>query len=256
MLYIITMSDSFKQAIGRAYLIFLFLNLFVLYWISSWSSDDVFIKIGGIAVILIHPIFFLVPIILFYLTVQNISLATALVLFPFFWTGFEYFHNIGQLAFPWIELGNTETYNLSRIQYIDYTGVHGTTFLICLITVIIFYLIYKLNRRQLVLNSIEAIASIAAIILLILFPNFYSSGYLSREDTKRFTDYSSNAPNNVKAAVVQTNIDPWRKWSAPVPELDDSIIKKLEEAAKLNPDLIVLHETAVPFYFFSEYYTE
>jgi apolipoprotein N-acyltransferase len=254
MLYIIVNSVSFKQAIRRAYLIFLFFNLFALYWISSWSSNDIFIKIGGIAVILIHPIFFLVPIILFWLTLRNISLATGLFFFPFFWTGFEYFHNVGQLAFPWIELGNTETYNTGRVQYIDYTGLHGITFLICIIIVIIFYLAYKINTREWSMKSRESIVCASVIILLILIPNLYSSIYLNSEGIKRFTDYTSNSQKTLKAAIIQTNIDPWKKWSAPVPEIDDSLIKKLEAAVKLNPELIVLHETAVPFYFFSEYY--
>lgn len=256
LLFLITTSETYKGAMRRAYVTMLFFNLFTLYWISSWSSDDKFIKIGGIAVILVHPIFFLVPIIFYYLTYRNINLGTALILFPFFWTGFEYFHNLGQLAFPWIELGNSETYNLQRIQYIDYTGVHGITFLICSATSIIFYLIYKLNNREWAWFSSKSIIGLTGIVILIILPNAYSNIYLSNPKHKEYTDYARDTSNNIKAAVIQTNIDPWKKWTSNIQELVDSFIKKLEEAEKDKPDIIVLHETAAPYYFFSEYYAK
>ncbi len=203
-----------------------------------------------------YPPAVLVPVILYYLTLRNINLGAALLLFPFFWTGFEYFHNIGQLAFPWIELGNTETYNLNRIQYIDYTGVHGVTFLICVIVSALYYLIHKLLAKKWTVISTSTVVSIIVIIILIMLPNVYSSIYPGKEDIRRYTDISGNTSDVVRAAVVQTNVDPWKKWGSNIPQLMDTYIQKFEDAAKTNPDIIVVHETATPFYFFSDYYIE
>jgi len=250
MLFLITDSASWKQALRRSYLIFFFFNAFTLYWISSWGSDDIFIKLGGIGVILIHPLFFLIPALLYYTTYRNINLTTAVILFPFYWTGFEYMRNLSQLAFPWIELGNTETYNLHRIQYIEYTGVHGITFLICVISATLFLMIHNFRAGKWGIRSRGLIVCLVSVVLLIILPNVYSALYLAAHVS------ASVGSKVVKASIIQTNVDAWKKWSSGIPQLMDSYIEMMEKADKENPDLIVLHETAIPFYFFSEYYTE
>ncbi|MFI5211730.1 MAG: hypothetical protein ACHQIH_02520, partial [Ignavibacteria bacterium] len=144
LLYLIFDSGRARQVFGRAYLAILIFNEITVYWISGWHSDDIFLKIGGVATVLVHPLFFMIPVLILFgisrIRKDESGKQLALILFPFIWVGFEFFHNQWQLTFPWLELGNSETYNLNRIQYIEYTGVHGVSFLICIVSAILYFL--------------------------------------------------------------------------------------------------------------------
>jgi apolipoprotein N-acyltransferase len=226
-------------------------NAITLYWVGGWSSDDIFLKIGGVATVLIHPLFFLIPLLLICFVAKVTKPQIALIAFPFLWTGFEYAHNEGQLAFPWIELGNTETYNLDRIQYIDYTGVHGITFLICVISVLLYYLAYNISIKKWAMWSKKSVSFTAIIIILIIAPNIYSHFYMNNNFDRYFS--TSDSSKIIRATIIQPNVDPFKKWSGNRNELVDSYIYRLNESITSKPDLIVLHETAVPYYFLEDY---
>jgi len=257
LIHLMLSAERFRQALGRAYLIILFFNIITLYWIGGWHSNDTFLKLGGVFTVLIHPLFFLVPLLIFYGIKKLRKPSIALILFPFIWTGFEYSHNLGELAFPWIELGNTETYNINRIQYAEWFGVHGITFLICVISVLLYYILFKLLTKKWELFSKPVIINFSIIVLLIILPNIYSYNYLV--NTANYDKYFSSEDSSkiIKTAIVQPNVDPYEKWETGIrEELVDSYVKKLNEALLLNPDLIVLNETAVSYYFLEDYNRE
>jgi apolipoprotein N-acyltransferase len=251
LLHLIFTSDKFRQVFRRGYFTMLVFNAIALYWIAGWSSNDFFLKAGGIATVIVHPLFFLIPIFTTYFVQRNFNIKTALFLFPLIWTGFEYSHNLGQLAYPWIELGNTETYNLNRIQYAEYFGVHGITFVICVISVIIYFLIYNISLKKWRLSSAKAIISYSVLLILIIGPNIYSYYYLKNSaHTSKYFE-TTDSTKIIKTAVIQANVDPFDKWK--LSRKDDVIdlsISLLNEAVNSSPDLLVLHETAVPYYFF------
>lgn len=248
-------STRLRQAFGRGYITMLVFNAITLYWIGGWSSNDIFLKLGGIAVVLVHPLFFLVPLLIFYGIKKYANPVISFILFPFIWTGFEYSHNLGELAFPWIELGNTETYNLHRIQYAQLVGVHGITFLICLISVILFYILYSLITGKIKLFSKTVFVSFAVIVMLIIFPNIYSYNYLLNNANYDKYFVTEDSSKIIRTAIIQPNVDPFKKWEGNRDSLVDTYISKLNESLTLNPDLIVLHETSVPYYFLEDYYT-
>ena len=41
---------------------------------------------------------------------------------PFLWVAFEYFNSLGDMGFPWVVLGNSQTVYLWLIQYAEVTG--------------------------------------------------------------------------------------------------------------------------------------
>ncbi|MGA2669160.1 MAG: apolipoprotein N-acyltransferase [Ignavibacteria bacterium] len=251
LLHLIFTSDKFWWVFHRGYFTMLVFNALTLYWIAGWSSDDFFLKFGGVATVIIHPLFFLVPILIIYFVQKYFTLKTALILFPLIWTGFEYSHNIGQLAYPWIELGNTETYNLNRIQYAEYIGVHGITFVICVISVILYFLIYNFSLKKWATASKKAVICYIVLLILIIGPNVYSYYYLKNtaHTSKYYT--STDSTKIIKTTMIQANVDPFDKWK--LSKKDDIIslyISLLNDALMPSPDLIVMHETAVPYYFF------
>jgi apolipoprotein N-acyltransferase len=256
LLYLILSSEKLKQVFRRGYFTILVFNIVTVYWVSGWQSNDIFLKLGGIATMLVHPLFFMLPVFLTYFVYKMFGRNTALILFPFLWVGYEYFDNLWQFAFPWIELGNTETYNLNRIQYIEYTGVHGISFLICVISTILYFVIFNIASGKWKKASIKTACSFIIIVMLIIFPNIYSGRILG--DNNIYNKYYSfpDSTKIIKSCIVQPNIDPFEKWkkqNSP-DSLVDSYITRLNDALRFNPQLIVLHETSTPYYFFEEYY--
>lgn len=228
-------------------------NAIALYWIGGWESNDIFLKLGGVLTVLVHPFFFLIPILLTYLISKSAGKTYALILFPLLWTGFEYWHNLTEFAFPWIEIGNTEVYNLNRIQYAEFIGVHGITFIACIISVLIYLLVSKIYKHEWRINSRNCVISITALIILIITPNIVSSIILkSHSDNLYFNNPDST--KNIRTSIIQPNVDPFKKWAS---ENKDAIVTKyiegLNAGLKYKPDLLVLHETAAPYYFLEDY---
>ncbi len=256
LLYLILDSVKWKEAFRRGYLLLLVFNIIAVYWVAGWSGNDIFLKIGGIATMLVHPVFMLIPVMLTYFIFKSFGKNAALILFPFIWVGYEYFDNVWQFAFPWLELGNSETYNLNRIQYIEYTGVHGITFLICIISVLIYWTISNIALKKWKMASAKTAISFILIIIFILLPNIYSSRKLNEKGIYNKYNSASDSTKIIKTCIVQPNIDPLEKWKKEKnpDSLVDSYIARLNDALKFNPQLIVLHETATPYYFFEPYY--
>ncbi len=253
------MSDSLKQAFLRTYTIFLIASVVAISWISlsgMQEGADTFLIAAGAFVIIVYPLFFVPPLILFFLIKRNLHpkySAISLISIPFLWTGFEYIFSLSQISFPWLFAGYTQTYNLEKIQYIDYTGIFGTSFWICLISVLLFYLFYNLNKKREELITLKNIMLTLAIIILYFLPDLYTYGYNFKN---KFTDYNSDG--TVKVGIIQPNINPWKKWGGKQMDLILGYKKLISELYSANPDvkLIVLPETALPYYFREEIFED
>jgi len=203
------------------------------------------------ATVLLHPVFMILPVLFVYGIYKTFNKKTALFSFPFIWVGFEYFDNAWQFSFPWLELGNTETYNLHRIQHIEFIGVHGLTFIICLVTVLVYFTAQRIYNKQWKLVGAKTFSLMILVLILLLFPNFYSSGRLSGDNDKYY--YTDDSSKIIKTCIVQTNTDPYVKWGGGQDSLIDSYITKLNGSLKYDADLTLLHETAPPYYFLEDY---
>lgn len=251
LLYLVISSGRLRQAFGRTYLTILIFNEITLYWISGWHSDDTFLKIGGVATVIVHSLFMLIPLMVTY-GVSRINKEAAIFSFPFIWVGYEYLDNIWQFAFPWLELGNTETYNLTRIQIAEITGVHGLSFMICAVSVLLYYTYYRIFSKSWKPSSPKAVLMLIAALIIFLLPNFYGSYRLNSVDNTGYYDLSDTS-KVVNTAVVQTNTDPFKKWGGDHNHLLDTYISSLNEGLKFSPDMLILHETSTPYYFLDDY---
>ena len=251
-LYLILTSSRLRQAFGRGYLALVIFNEITLYWISGWHSDDTFLKLGGLATVFLHPVFLMIPALAVYGIKKAFNKYIAIVLFPLIWVGFEYFHNQWQFTFPWLELGNSESYNINRIQYAELIGVHGISFLICIVTVLIYFIIERLYNTKWKLISVKTITVSIIIFILLLFPNYYSSTRLNEASNEKY--FSNSDPSKiVSSCIVQANTDPYKKWGGNQDSLILSYFDILNKGLSSNPDLMLLHETAPPYYFFEDY---
>lgn len=221
-------------------------------WISLsgfGKNADSFLILAGLFVLLVYPLFFVIPVLVFYFIRKNSIHCESklyLFLFPVVWTAFEYLLSLGQISFPWLFAGNSQSYNLEKIQFAEYTGVFGISFWICTISVLLFIIFKKLTDNITELKSLRTISLIILLIFTYLAPDIYS--YFS----KAGLNYSQNKfGNEISVGIVQPNIDPWIKWGGKQSELIDSYVNDVRNIydSDKNIDLIILPETALPYYF-------
>ena len=147
-------------------------------------------------------------IVLSYLAVRkNFGLSAGLFALPFIWVTFEWLYALGQFAFPWLTLGNTQTYQLGNIQFAEITGVYGISFWLVVLNVLFFSLLDECGCRAKGKAAVESehrlVAAIIAVVYLL--PGLYSL-------TVDETTISSPAMPPLRVGIVQPNIDPWSKW--------------------------------------------
>jgi len=120
------------------------------------------------------------------------------LLFPFLiiWMGYEHFHEIWDLAWPWLNLGNALATAPKLIQWVEYTGIRGGTLWIILTNFAIFKMVDTYRKRG--LRSIIPMGVVTVLLAIIpvlisyqIFNNFREEG------------------ETVTVALVQPNLDPY-----------------------------------------------
>ena len=252
LIFMIFKSENYKQLFVRSYTAFLVFELIAGSWIalSGIKEDaDKFLILAGILVMIIQPLFFLVPVFVFYFFRKNVLKnkydILKLFAFPFIWTACEFIFSFGDLSFPWYHAGNAFSHQLYKIQFIEITGIYGLSLWVMLICTLlfIFYLSFtEQNRKK------SAVSGIVLIVLFIL-PGIYT--HLSEKT--RFSEYYGFEKINI--GVIQPNIDPWLKWGGIKDTLINDYVKDIIKIhhADPKPDLVVFPETAVPFYLLFSY---
>ena len=112
-------------------------------------------------------------------------------------------------------------------------------------------MISKIYNQQWKVSSIKAIASYVILLIFILFPNFYSSYRLNSIDNTHYYNLKDSS-KVVNTCIVQTNTDPFKKWGGEHDQILNTYLDGLHDGLKFNPDMLVLHETAPPFYFLED----
>lgn len=239
-LFAIDKAENYREAFKLSYVSFLLFNVVVIYWVGGWTKEtDPFMMIGGIALILGHPLFFAVPI-LFYQFVRKKFGKNSIFLFPFIYLSFEHLHSITEVAFPWLTVGYSQSYNLADIQFTSFTGLFGLSLQILLVNSLIAYAMMSwIENRKARRTQITATLSMA--LVLIIVPEVYGLIVLNAAKNAHYS-------RTLKIAVVQPNIDPYAKWSGSASEILQTYENETYHLANQNPELVVWPETAIPFY--------
>jgi len=147
---------------------------------------------------------------------------------PFLWVGFEYFNSLGDMGFPWVVLGNSQTAYLWLIQYAEVTGVYGVSFWIVLVNLSVLMLWRNRARRR-----------VWAVALAALFTGPAANGYLALKN-----DPDEHA---VPVGVVQPDMPPVAKEYRGFDYNFGKLKPMTAEAAGLGARLVVWPETAVGY---------
>ncbi|HCA43843.1 MAG TPA: apolipoprotein N-acyltransferase [Bacteroidetes bacterium] len=249
---IIINCNSYLQVFRISFLIFLFSGLTAISWIALSGfreGADWFIIVGGVFTILFHTIFYIIPSLIFYFIYKHTKdfkfKYVFLITFPFVWVGFEYLQTLGQINFPWLIIAYTQTYNIDKIQFADITGMFGVSFWICIISCLLYLIIRLIREEKINLKSPLLFILIFITLIVYLLPSFYK-----------------HAPENenregLKLGIIQPNINPWKKWGSKYKELNLDYINQYKEITKdTSVKLVIMPETAFPFYFRYDFYNE
>jgi len=174
-----------------AYLVGFLWIVGILYWIG-WAT-----VVGFIGILIIWPLYFS-----FFAIVQSWLWKNwgekALFFAPFIWTGIEICTSLGVLAFPWISMAYTQTYQPVFLQFTSITGMYGATFLLILLNVLFYFIIVK--RRQKKIATLIFIVALLFIFLPLVYGKILFSKYKQPDE-------------KISLSLVQGNIDPYKKWT-------------------------------------------
>jgi apolipoprotein N-acyltransferase len=201
-------ATTWRTFLKWSYLSLVIFSALSSWWIGSWQAKtDPFLMISCVMLILVHPLFFMAPLVAYRWVRMRRGLFFALAFLPFLWCGGEYLHALTDASYPWLTLGNTQTYNLYYIQFIEFTGVWGVSFLLlvqnCVLTAMVFALgLESRDQSRLIRVGMTLLA-------LTLVPPFLYGFY-----TLEGRQYEPLAPNQqLTVTVIQPNVDPWDKWN-------------------------------------------
>jgi apolipoprotein N-acyltransferase len=228
-----------------SYATFFVVNLITLYWTGGFThGKDPYLMAAGASLLLAHPLFFYLPVAGWILLRKHFGRTYALCLFPFLWVAFEYLHSMADISFPWLTLGNTQTYDLPAVQMASLTGVYGITFWLLWLNVLLYLFLSRLRSGSWKLRSLRSALFLGLCAAVYLLPRVYGASVLSGP---RHAGLDS-----IRVGVVQPNVDPFEKWGLN-PERQVQVLQDLTDAvADQKPDLILWPETAVPFYLLDE----
>jgi apolipoprotein N-acyltransferase len=263
LLHLIDNSKNYKELIKRVYFSVVFFELVATSWIAlsgMRESADRFLILGGVFVIFFHPVYLLIPSVVYFFVSKNIKIKNFqnlnLIFFPFIWITFEYLQTLTEVTFPWLFAGNAFTTILEKIQYIDYTGIYGVSFWVCVLSTLVYYLYKNLkNSSGTIFTKMKKTKNIAlCVIILIIYilPNIYTK--MSSPENK----YLNSTDEKISIGIIQPNIDAWVKWGANQKDVINKYSEMIKEisAKKQDIKMIVLPETAVPFYLLYSSYND
>ncbi|MEW5993394.1 MAG: apolipoprotein N-acyltransferase, partial [Candidatus Zixiibacteriota bacterium] len=215
-----------RSAFNAAYLFSFLFNLFSLYWVALVTPP------GMISAVVIVA-FYYTAILMAFHRLYRIRPLIGFILLPFLWVGMEYFRTLSEFAFPWSDLGYTQSYYLYILQIVSIISVHGLSFLIVTVNVLVRQVFRKTLEPERRLTC--ALVSIAIVGLLLgygwaVMPRFPLDG-----------DY--------RVALLQGSVPLKVKWADGNEEhslrLYDSLARSLADD---SVQLYVWPETSAPCY--------
>ena len=242
--------EEMGTSLRYSYLTFVVFHIITLNWTGGYAHmHDGYMMIAGAVEMLVHPLFYFLPAAGYVLARKYLGNGAALVALPFLWVGYEYSHTLSEWSFPWLTIGNSQTYNLPGIQFISITGVLGLSFWIVVINVLAFILYSELAQGRWSPVSRKSVLLAAGIIAVYLLPSIGGGIVLSQAP-------ASLTGKTITVGMVQANLDPWEKWTHSgfqTIDLHLSLTRRLlSDPTKPRPDMILWPETAIPYYLLTQ----
>jgi len=228
------------------YVALLVFHLITLNWTGDYvEANDVYMMIAGAVTMIVHPLFYFLPLGGYVIIRRHLGEPVALTALPFLWVGYEYSHSLTEWSFPWLTIGNSQSYDIGRIQFIEWTGVLGVSFWVIVLNVLVYLLVRALLERRSVRSRSVMLPSVLLVVLA-LVPSLHGWMVLQGEQEKDVRERES-----IAVGIIQANVDPWDKWKVSGYATVDLYMRMtralIESTALSKPDLVLWPETAFPF---------
>lgn len=214
------------------------------WWVMSWQREtDPYLMVAGAVLWLVHPLF-LMPALAVYavLRKRNMTLPTALVVMAALMVGVEWLHSLGDLSYPWLALGYTQLRSSALAQIADLTGVWGVSLIVVALNAVVYgWMRQTMSRHAAHVTPVRGALQLGGWMLAVIAPPLLYGVF-------RLIEYSPHDSKPSRIAVVQPNINPWRKWAyADVQPMLEQHIALQDSVRRTTPlDLVLWSETALP----------
>ena len=222
-----------REAFNAAYFFGFCFTFFSLYWLWMVTPPGMF------ATVVILGFYYTFVLMLFN-KLHRIKPIFGWVAAPFLWVGLEYFRTLGQIAFPWSDLGYTQSYYLVILQIVSIISVHGLSLLIVAVNVLIAQVLRtELKPERRLTAGLLAIATVLALVAYgwIVMPKYPK-------------------PGKMPVALLQGSIPMDLKWGVDTENYSFHVYDSLAQSVRDSDAILyVWPETAAPSYLSqSEYY--
>lgn len=247
LLIALTRAARLRSALMLTYVSMLVFHVITLSWTGGYvHGNDPYMMIAGALTMVFHPLFYLLPLGVYHGVRKKLGGSAALLALPFLWVGYEYSHSLSEWSFPWLTIGNSQSYDLARIQFISFTGIWGLSLWIIVINVMAYLLYDVIARRPEVFRPRRALGLASLLAVLYLIPSAVGTYVLS---TAPPAGDPGGAGKNITVGIIQSNVDPWDKWTRPGSDLASLYLgmtrRLIEEHASHPPQIVLWPETAV-----------
>jgi apolipoprotein N-acyltransferase len=238
-------AGTYGSVFRLSYSLFFVFNAITLYWPGGFvHGKDGYLMISGVLLLLAHPIFMTLPVLAWHSIRRSAGMARAVVFFPLIWVAFEYLHSSTQLSFPWLTMGNTQTFDPRVVQLASVTGVYGISFWLLSLNVLLYFLFMRVSAGPAERRRRDVAGLVVATIALYALP-------IAVEPWTGMWDEKQGGPE-IDVAVVQPDIDPFDKWRNDARSQMDALRGLTDSiVASSKPDIVLWPETAIPFYILS-----
>ena len=225
-------------------------HVLTLNWTGGYVElNDPYMAIAGALTMVVHPVFYFIPFGLFFWVRNRFGGTSALLAFPFLWVMYEYSHTLTEWSFPWLTLGNTQTFDLARIQIASLTGVYGLSFWVILLNVLLVFLYRELVDPA---QRTNTYGFVFATLFLTVFMVPWIVGSVILRGAATDADHPAMDRGTIRIGIVQPNTDPWEKWAgAGIQSVQQCFSMTAAIASRdgsNRPDLVFWPETAIPYY--------
>jgi apolipoprotein N-acyltransferase len=256
LLLVLSELEDVRTSLKYSYAAMLVFHLITLNWTGGYAHmRDPYMMVAGALTMTIHPLFCMLPLGAYAWTKRVAGQGVALAALPVYWVGYEYGHSLSEWSFPWLTLGNTQSYDLFRIQFITMTGVWGLSLWILIVNVIAFVLVSGLVRGRFVWRSRMAMGWLAGVVVLVVLPTIHGALVLSGAPPAAQGGVIAGQ-KTITVGMVQANIDPWEKWRRSPFETVQLYLEKTQRLAEgkdgPRPDIVFWPETAVTYYILTD----
>ncbi len=236
LLVIIERAYERKQSTRSVYMLallaFIIWNIGDTWWIRYALVDGKPSLVGVASAVLISSFLMSTAVWLTYLTRTAFGRLPSYIGFIVFWIACEFAYTHGEIAWPWLTLGNGFAYEVKLIQWYEYTGTMGGSLWVLVSNVLIYTTLFGQGNNP-GFNLKSAIPGFLVILVPVVISLAIFKTYTEKKD-----------PVNV--VVVQPNIDPYLKFND-IPAIEQTTIQVnlAREFADSTTDYIITPETSI-----------